>query len=303
MSPLRRWAAGMRDIRRVTVLGVGLLGAPVAINLRRRGFDVTVWNRTAAKAQALAVEGCRPCAELREAVADADAVITLLADGPVTEGILVTQGALAAMPQQALLVQAGTVGMAATQRIATEAAAAGIRIIDAPVSGSGASAERGDLVVLAGGDRSDRAVADPLFAAMGRRTVWAGGVGDGMRLKLVIQTWLLTLVEALAETIALAESSSLDPALFLDAISGGPLDVAYAHLKGRAMRDRDFAPAFSLTLAAKDARLARELAGHSSGRLAPILDLVIDRAGAVIAAGHGGDDMAAIFHATGRPSR
>jgi 3-hydroxyisobutyrate dehydrogenase len=290
----------MSDIRHVTVLGVGLLGSPVAVNLRRCGFDVTVWNRTAEKATTLAAEGCRPCVVLSDAVAEADAVITLLTDGAATEQVLVEGGALEAMRRDALLVQSGTIGIAATRRVAAAAAAAGITMVDAPVSGSRVPAERGELIVLAGGDSAGRALADPLLAAIGKRTLWAGGVGDGMRLKLVVQTWLVTVLEALAETVALAETAGLDPAFFLQAIADGPLDLPYAHLKGGAMRDRAFTPAFPLQLVPKDARLARELLGDDASKVAPMLDLVLERAATAIADGHGDDDMAAIFYATGR---
>ncbi len=291
----------MSELKRVTVLGAGLLGSPVAANLARCGFEVTVWNRTLAKAQALALNGCRPCRELAEAVAEADAVIALLADGAATEQVLQGDGALSAMRRGALLLQSGTIGMTSTLRVARAAAAAGVTMIDAPVSGSRGPAERGELIVLAGADVKDRATAEQLLAAMGKRTLWAGGVGDGMRLKLVVQTWLLTVLEALAETIAVAESSALDPALFLQAIDGGPLDLPYAHLKGGAMKDRSFEPSFPLTLVPKDAALAREAVGEDASRIAPMLDLVLERAAAAITAGHGQKDMAAIFYASGRP--
>src|SRR5262249_39735210 len=163
-------------------------------------------------------------------------------------------------------------------RIAAAASAAGRRMIDAPVSGSREPAARGELVILAGGDPSDRPLAEPLVAAMGRRTGCAGGVGGRPRRQLRGPVGALSPPRAPAETIAVAEVSGLDPALFLDAIAGGPIDLAYAHLKGAAMKDRDFTPAFPLSLAAKDAHLVRDLIGDGSEQLAPFLDVVVDRA-------------------------
>ena len=146
-----------------------------------------------------------------------------------------------------------------------------------------------------------RARASPLLEIVGRRIHWAGGIGAGMRLKLIVQTWLLTVLEALAETVALAETAGLDPARFLEAIAGGPIDLPYAQLKGGAMRDRAFDPAFPLRLVPKDARLAAELAVGEHELIAPMLELVIRRAETAIESGHGSEDMAAIFYASGRP--
>ena len=290
----------MGELRRVTVLGTGLLGTPVAVNLCRRGFDVTVWNRTHAKTAEAAAAGCRAHAHLLEAVAGADAVVTLLTDGAATEEVLVERGALAAMAADAVLVQSGTVGVDAAARIGAAARTAGVAFVDAPVSGSRVPAERGELIILAGAGAEARRRAQPLLAAMGKRIHWTGDVGDGQRLKLVLQAWLVMLLESLAETIAIAETAGVDPTAFLEAIADGPLDMPYAQLKGSAMRDRAFAPAFPLALVGKDARLATEIAGADAARVAPMLELVIARCAEAVAAGHGEEDMAAIFHATGR---
>lgn len=291
----------MSEIRRVTVLGTGLIGTPVATNLKRRGYDVTVWNRTHAKTQDAAAAGCLACSDLIDAVAHAQAVITLLTDAAATEEVLVHRGALGAMSEGAVLVQSATVGVAGAVRIADAARSAGVASVDAPVSGSHAPAERGELIILGSGDPVARALAEPLLAAMGKRIHWAGRAGDGQRLKLLIQAWLVMVLESLAETVALAETAGIDPTLFLDTIADGPLDLPYARLKGAAMRDRDFAPAFPLELVRKDALLASDLAGASAQLVAPMLDLVVERCATAIDAGHGREDMAAIFYASGRP--
>lgn len=291
----------MTELNRVTVLGTGLLGTPVALNLCRRDFAVTVWNRTPAGTAEAARGGCRPCADVVDAVAGAEAVVTILADADATEDVLLSRGTIEAMRPGSLLVQSGTIGLAATERIASVAAAAGVLMLDAPVSGSTQPALDGTLTILAGGEESARAAAAPLLAAMGRRTVWAGRVGDGTRLKLIVQTWLVALVEAVAETVALSESEGLDPALFLSAIAGGPIDVPYAQLKGTAMRDRNFEATFPLKHMLKDVELARTLAGDEIESLAPMLALVASRCRAALALGHGEQDMSAIFCATGRP--
>jgi len=165
------------------------------------------------------------------------------------------------------------------------------------VLGTKAPAEEGKLIVLASGPEDVRERVDPLFDAIGAKTLWLGEAGAGSRLKLVINTWLLALTEGLAEAIALAEALDVDPQTFLDAIDGGPIGAPYANLKGKLMIERDFPPSFPLELALKDARLAlaaAEAQGLRLGALAAIAEQM-ERA---VEAGHGKADMAATIHAS-----
>lgn len=123
-------------------------------------------------------------------------------------------------------------------------------------------AEEGALVVLASGRDELRDRAQPVFDAIGQRTLWVGEAGAGTLLKLVANTWIVTVVESTAETIALAERLGLDPELLFEAVADGPLDMGYMQTKGRAMIDRSFEPSFSLSLAAKDARLVADAASR-----------------------------------------
>jgi 3-hydroxyisobutyrate dehydrogenase len=284
----------------VALLGTGLLGRPVAENLSRRGFEVHVWNRTTEKALRLSRANCAPHVSAPEAVAAADVVMMLLADGPATEEVLIEGGLLDAIGPDRPLIQSGTVGVESIERIATASADAGVTLIDAPVSGSRMPAEKGELILLVGAQRPVPEGVQAVFDAIGQRVQWAGGIGAGTRLKLVLQTWLVSLLESLAETVALAEAAGINPDSFLEAIAGGPLDTPYAHLKGGAMARREFDPAFPLRLLPKDARLAIEMAGGDAGELAPILELVVARAQKSIELGHGESDMAALFYACGR---
>jgi 3-hydroxyisobutyrate dehydrogenase len=153
-----------------------------------------------------------------------------------------------------------TVGEAGTERCLALAGERGVGILDAPVLGTKQPAEDGALIVLASGARDLRERAQPVFDAVGSKTIWVGDAGAGTRLKLVANSWVLTVVEGAAETIALAEGLGLDPQLFFDAIEGGALDLPYLRLKGKAILGRDFEPSFSLRLAAKDARLVDQAA-------------------------------------------
>jgi 3-hydroxyisobutyrate dehydrogenase len=278
----------------VAVLGTGIMGAPIARNLRAAGFRVRAWNRTPEKAEALADDGVEPADAIVDAVRGADVVITMLADGDAVEAVAAE--ALGAM-DGAVLAQTSTIGPEATARVAERAGQAGVAFVDAPVLGTKAPAEEGKLTVLASGAEDVRERVDPLFDAIGAKTLWLGEVGAGSRLKLVINTWLLALTEGLAEAIALAESLDVDPQTFLDAIDGGPMGAPYANMKGKLMIERDFPPSFPLELALKDARLAlgaAEAQGLRLGALAAIAEQM-QRA---VESGHGKDDMAATIHAS-----
>ena len=170
-------------------------------------------------------------------------------------------------------------------------------LVDAPVLGTKAPAEEGKLIVLASGPEDVRERVDPLFDAIGAKTLWLGEAGAGSRLKLVINTWLLALTEGLAEAIALAEALDVDPQTFLDAIDGGPVGAPYANLKGKLMIERDFPPSFPLELALKDARLALAAAEAQGLRLGA-LAAVAEQMERAVEAGHGKADMAATIHAS-----
>ena len=172
----------------------------------------------------------------------------------------------------------------------------GVTLFDAPVLGTKQPAEQGKLVILASGPDDDggaRAAVQPIFDAVGQKTMWLGAVGEGTRLKLVANAWVLTVVEGGAETIAFAEGLGLDPSLLFEAIEGGALDLPYLRLKGKAIAERNFEPSFRLTLAAKDARLIEESAQRRE--LDVPLFSTIRRRLAEGAKDHGDEDMSATY--------
>lgn len=169
--------------------------------------------------------------------------------------------------------------------------------VDAPVLGTKQPAEKGELIVLASGDSDARSRAAPVFDAVGSRVVELGEAGDGTRLKLVLNNWLVTLVEGLAETVGFAEAIGTDPAVFLETIEGGPLGPACAQLKGEPMIDRSFPTAFSLALARKDAGLVLEAASRF-GFDAALTRVAAAKMDEAIAAGHGDEDIAATVYAS-----
>jgi 3-hydroxyisobutyrate dehydrogenase len=284
----------------IAVLGTGIMGAPIARNLAAAGFDVRAWNRTRARAEPLAADGVAVFDEAAEAVAGAEIVITMLSDGDAVSETMTGEGALEAMDAAALWIQASTVGVDAARDLMDMAAGRDITIVDAPVLGTRQPAEQGELIVLASGPDEARVRCAPVFDVIGKKTVWLGEAGAGSRMKLVVNAWLLALVEGLAESIALAEGIGADPRTFLEIIDGGPMGPPYAKLKGTAMIEESFDPAFTLALAAKDARLVAA-AALDAGLDLPLPGLVAERMQRVIDAGHGDEDMAATVRAA-RPA-
>jgi 3-hydroxyisobutyrate dehydrogenase len=279
----------------VAVLGTGIMGAPMARNLVAAGFDVRVWNRTIERAQPLADDGAAVCTSAADATRGAAFVITMLSDGDAVAAV-VGDGRILTADAPPVWLQMSTVGLAATEQLAEVAASAGVPFVDAPVLGTKQPAEQGALTVLASGPEELRATCAPVFDAVGSRTVWLGPAGQGSRLKLVVNSWVLALTTAVAEAVALADGLGLDPKRFLDTIEGGPLDVAYAHVKGGAMIRREFPAAFPVDGAAKDARLILD-AGHAAGVELRLAEAVARQMEVAAKAGHGRDDMAAVWYA------
>jgi 3-hydroxyisobutyrate dehydrogenase len=283
----------------IALLGTGTMGAPMARNLARAGLSVVAWNRTPAKAEALATDGVEPAATPEAAGAEADVLVTMLADGPVTEAVLGGRaGALSALPAGAVWIQMGTVGAPAADRLAALAAENDVQFVDAPVLGSAEPAERGELTILASGPEEVRDRCAPVFDAVGARTFWLGAAGTGSRLKVVVNAWLMSTTAALAETVALAERLDIDPASFLEVTDGGAIGALYTELNGPAMADREFPLNFPLELAAKDAALAMEAAGDPADlRVFAATHAQFARAEEL---GHGRRDWAAVILACGK---
>jgi 3-hydroxyisobutyrate dehydrogenase len=230
----------------------------------------------------------------------ADRIVALLGTGTMGAGMARNIGAAGldlrvwnghrerAEPLADVATVAGT---AAAARLADEL---GVLLVDAPVLGTTQPALDGALVVLASGPEETRERVGPVLEAIGSRTLWVGPAGAGTRLKLVANHWVFTVLEGVAETLALARSHGLDPALLLDAVKGGGLDAPYVQLKGRAMLDGSYDPAFALAGAHKDSELILE-AAREGGFEAELLAVINRHLARGVEAGHGDLDMAATY--------
>ena len=277
---------------KIAVLGTGLMGAPMARRLAEAGHDVSTWNRTRVKADGL---GTSVKDSPREALKGADVVVTMLADGPTVEEVVVDDLDAA---RGAVWAQTSTVGIDWTKRLARLAYEHGLVYVDAPVLGTRGPAEQGQLVVLLAGPEEGRAVCEQVLPAISRKQVWLGEeVGSASALKLVLNHWILNTVENVGETVALAQSLGVDPRQFLESITGGNMDMPYAHLKTDAILGGNLEPSFTLRLAEKDVGLILEAAQEAGIELglAPVTHERMRRA---IDLGHADEDMAATYYST-----
>lgn len=280
----------------IAFLGTGTMGMPMARNLAEAGFALRAWNRSPDRARPLSDVGAEVLEDPREAAAGADLMITMLSDADVV--LETADRALAGAEDGLLWLQMSTIGIEGTERCAELAERHGVGLVDAPVLGTREPAEQAKLVILASGPSDAEERCQPLFDALGQRTLWLGDAGAGTRGKVATNSWVVGVVGVLAETVALFEALDLDPERFFDAIEGGPLDLPYARLKGAAMIKHSFDdPAFKLALSRKDAELILEAASRHGLEL-PVMEAVTERMRRVEADGHGDEDMAATYWAS-----
>jgi 3-hydroxyisobutyrate dehydrogenase len=269
---------------------MGTMGAAMARSLLRSGFDVTVWNRTSEKTKPLGDAGARVAPDLADAVHDADFVLTMLFDASAV--LAVADRFLPTMPAGAIWMQSSTIGADGMRAVGEAASARHVAVIDAPVLGTKDPAEQAALTVLASGDPRAVAALRPVFDAIGSRTIVVGErLGAASDLKLVCNAWVASLTAGTAQSLALSRTFGLDPALFLDAISGSASDSPYAHIKGAVMLDGNRVAQFALDGLLKDLRLAQATLGAS----APYLDDLERLYAAESDAGHGRDDVAWVY--------
>jgi 3-hydroxyisobutyrate dehydrogenase len=269
------------------------MGAGMARSLLRDGIEVTAWNRTTERSEPLADDGAVVALDPTAAVSDADVVVAMLFDAASTLDIMAT--VLPAMKKGAVFVQCATVGIDGAAQTASVAAEHGVAFLDCPVLGTKAPAEQGNLVILASGDPALRERVQPAFDAIGTKTIWVGDdVGLGSKLKLVCNAWISTLAAAIGQSLALAKGLGLEQQLMLDALDGAAAGSPYLQAKGKAIIESSYAPQFSVDGVRKDTGLIRD-AVVASGLSTVLVDGVLAAFDAASEAGHGDDDMAAVY--------
>jgi 3-hydroxyisobutyrate dehydrogenase len=279
-------------VTHVAVIGAGTMGAAMATRLLNAHLDVAVWSRKPESTRSLVELGASSHADVRDAVANADVVLTMLPNADITVEMMFNSRGLEAMQHGAIWVQMATIGTSATESIATlvRARRPDVTFIDAPVSGSKGPAESGQLEILASGDRSRALLLENVFDVLGKKTLWLGPVGSGSQMKLILNTWLAFQIEGAAEAAALAGRWNVDSATLFEALQDSPLVSPYARSKLERIIDRDFRPDFSLDLALKDLELVGTDAGDTA---APIAGAIALRWRHLVETGASGLDVSA----------
>lgn len=245
----------------IAVLGIGMMGYPMARRLCEAGFTVHAWNRSRAKAERLQPAGAQVHDTPAQAVAAVDLVITLLEDGRAVESVLFEQGAASGMRPGTLVVDMSSIQPRQARDHAARLAAIGVQHLDAPVSGGTVGAEAGTLAIMAGGKPADFERALPAFGELGRAT-HVGPTGAGQLAKLANQMIVGITIGAVAEALLLCERGGADMGKVRQAITGGFADSRILQVHGQRMVERDFAKRGAIAVQLKDMRNAMATAGE-----------------------------------------
>jgi 3-hydroxyisobutyrate dehydrogenase len=276
----------------VAVLGLGAMGHAFAANLVKNGFTTSGWNRTKARGEDLISAGLKLADSPEEAVSQADVVIAMLANGETTETVLAE--AQSALKQGAIVVQMGTIGVEATEKLIAsfQQHRPDVVFLDAPVSGTKTPAENAQIVILASGDRDRAADAETVFAAIAKGTKWLGEAGKASRMKLVVNAWLISMVQGLSESTQMAKEFGFSPDDLWSVLEGGPLAVPYVKGKLEMIKEGTYDPQMHLTWALKDVNLALEAVKNSE---LPSLNLISDVWQEAVDAGYGEKDLSVVY--------
>ena len=271
---------------KVSFLGLGVMGFPMAGHLKAKGYDVTVYNRTGSKAEAwVQKHGGKSAPTPAAAAKDADFVMLMVGnDKDLHDVALGRDGALSGMRRGAVLVDHTTASADAARKVFAEAKAKGVDFIDAPVSGGQAGAENGKLTVMCGGGQAAFERAKPVMDSYGRAVTLMGPAGSGQLTKMVNQICIAGLVQALSEGIAFAEKAGLDAELVLDVISKGAAQSWQMENRGKTMHARKFDFGFAVDWMRKDLGICLEEAKRNGAKL-PVTEIVDKYYGEVQKAG------------------
>ncbi len=283
---------------RIGFVGLGIMGSRQAANLARAGWELTVYNRTRATAEAWVAEHGGTVADTPAAVgAASDIVITMVVDGDqVREALLGPDGVAEGAAPGTLCVDMSTIAPTQTRAIGAQLADRGLRLLDAPVTGSSPKAEAGTLTIMAGGTAEEFARAEPLLRVMGEFVLHVGELGQGEMLKLINNSVAAANAAAVAEAMIVAQRAGVDLDALVAVMSKGAGGSAMLELKSSAMRDHDYTTLFKLEHMLKDVRLCLEegqAAGVPFAAAARARDVLV----ASMARGHGDDDFAALVEA------
>jgi 2-hydroxy-3-oxopropionate reductase len=247
----------------VGIVGMGLMGRPMALNVLGAGYPLVVFNRTASRADEAVAAGARRAASPRALAAECDVVLTIVSDPPAVEQCLWGQdGVLAGLRKGSVLVDSSTVSPSLARRAAAACAELGASFLDAPVTGGTWGAEKGELVFMVGGEAEVLARVEPVLATMGKRFVHLGPHGAGQTVKIAMNLILALEVGALAEALALVQGAGVRGGKLVEVLQSSMARATVLDIKAPLMLERRYEPSFPIRLMHKDLGLAMELANQ-----------------------------------------
>jgi 2-hydroxy-3-oxopropionate reductase len=280
---------------RVAVIGLGIMGSPMAVNLARAGFEVVGWSRSGTRTGPLVEAGGHAAETLEDATSGAAAVMTVLPDSPDVLGLLGGRdGLLAKLPAGVVVVDCSTIRPDVSIALAGEASARGVDLLDAPVSGGEAGAIEGSLSIMVGGSAEAYDRAGPLLGAVGSTVVHVGPSGSGQTVKAANQLIVAGTLELVAEAIVFLEASGVEIDAALEVLGGGLAGSTVLARKGAGMAARQFTPGFRVELHDKDLKILTA-AASSTGVVIPLGALVAQLMASLKAQGRGGLDHSALL--------
>lgn len=281
-------------MKRVGFIGLGLMGKPMARNLMKAGYPLTVHNRSRGPVDELAAEGAAPAASPREVAEQVDVVITCLPDSPDVEQVVLGPGGVIEGGRPGLtVIDMSTIAPATAIRLADELAKKDIRWLDAPVSGGDIGAQQGTLSIMVGGDEAVFEDCLDLFQAMGKNIVHVGGNGVGQVTKACNQIVTAGTMAAMAEALVLAAKAGADVARVVEAIRGGAARCWALEVRAPQILRRDLGPGFKAYMQYKDLNIVLD-AGKTYEVPMPVTGTVRELYTAMLAAGRGELDTSAV---------
>jgi len=285
----------MQKKQAVGMIGLGLMGLPMAKRLLDAGIKLTVWNRTPEKAESLLSDGAKLADSIASLVASVDTVILMLADTPVVEAIMRgPAGVLEVLSPDTLVIDMGTTAVINTKAMAADVISVGGKYVDAPVSGGVIGAENGSLSIMAGGSAETFNDALPLLEILGGKITHVGDSGSGQIAKAANQVIVGLTIGAVAEGLALAAAAGADPARVRQALDGGFATSRILQVHGERMVRQEYPLGARCTTQRKDLQQALELA-ESLGLELPTTELCRDQYDRLIASGDADLDHAALY--------
>lgn len=280
---------------RIAFLGLGAMGSRMAARLLDAGHQLTVWNRSAERMQALSDKSARVCDTPQNAARDADIIVSMLRDDEASEQVWLDpdRGALGGMNKDAIGVECSTLSLPYMRRLSDSFERKERKLLDAPVAGSRPQAEAGQLIFLAGGPSETVETLRPIFNTMGGAVHHAGEIGAGMVVKLMVNALFGAQLAMIAELIGFAQRTGIDTVKAMNILGETPICSPAAKGASAAMLANAFAPAFPIELVAKDFQLI----AHSSasvGAHTPLSELTRQIYEAGIAKGLGDDNITGI---------